>query len=61
LPFAEKGDIELYRDKDELTIRVGNQRRNFILPRALWELETTQAHFTGDTLKISFVKPRSER
>jgi arsenite-transporting ATPase len=61
LPFVEKGDIELFRDKDELTIRVGNQRRNFILPRALWELEATQARFSGDTLKISFVKPRSER
>lgn len=61
LPFVEKGDIELYRDKDELTIRVGNQRRNFILPRALWELEATQARYSGDTLKISFVKPRSER
>lgn len=61
LPFVEKGDIELHRDKDELTIRVGNQRRNFILPRALWELEATQARYSGDTLKISFVKPRSER
>lgn len=61
LPFVEKGDIELFRDKDELTIRVGNQRRNFILPRALWELEATQARYSGDTLKISFVKPRSER
>jgi arsenite-transporting ATPase len=61
LPFVEKGDIQLYRDKDELTIRVGNQRRNFILPRALWELEATQARFSGDTLKIGFVKPRSER
>jgi arsenite-transporting ATPase len=61
LPFAEKGDIKLYRDRDELTLRVGSQRRNFILPRALWELEATQARFTGDTLKISFVKPRSER
>jgi arsenite-transporting ATPase len=60
LPFVSKDDIELYRDKDELTIRVGNQRRNFILPRALWELEATQARFTGDTLKISFVKPHSE-
>jgi arsenite-transporting ATPase len=61
LPFVNKEDIELYRDKDELTARVGNQRRNFILPRALWELEATEARYTGDILKIRFGKPRSER
>jgi arsenite-transporting ATPase len=60
LPFISKEDIELYREKDELTIRVGNQRRNFILPRALWELEAKQARFSGDILKIRFVKPHSE-
>ncbi len=57
LPFADKDDIELYRDKDELTLRVGNQRRNFVLPRALWSLQATQARFTGDTLLIRFVEP----
>ncbi len=54
LPFADQNDIELYRDRDELTLRVGNQRRNFILPRALWELEATQARFVGGTLLIHF-------
>jgi arsenite-transporting ATPase len=60
LPFADKEDIELYRDKDELTLRVGNQRRNFVLPRALWELEASEARFTNDTLRIRFVKPSSD-
>jgi arsenite-transporting ATPase len=60
LPFVDKKDIELYREKDELTIRVGNQRRNFVLPRALWDLEAAEARFTGDILKIGFVKPSSE-
>jgi arsenite-transporting ATPase len=60
LPFTEKKDIELYRDKDELTIRVGSQRRNFVLPRALWELEAKEARFSGETLKISFFKPEAE-
>jgi arsenite-transporting ATPase len=58
LPFAEKEGIQLYRERDELTLRVGNQRRNFVLPRALWELEATEARFTGDQLRISFVQPR---
>jgi arsenite-transporting ATPase len=57
LPFADRKDLELYRDRDELTLRVGNQRRNFVLPRALWELQATQARFTGDTLQIHFVPP----
>ena len=60
LPFADKENIELYRDKDELTLRVGNQRRNFVLPRALWELEASEARFTNDTLKIRFVKLPSD-
>jgi arsenite-transporting ATPase len=57
LPFVSKGDIELYREQDELTLRVGNQRRSFVLPRALWELEATEARFVADTLQISFVQP----
>jgi arsenite-transporting ATPase len=60
LPFTEKKDIELYRDKDELTLRVGSQRRNFVLPRALWELEAKEARFSGETLEISFVKPQPD-
>ncbi len=61
LPFANKDDIELYRDVDELKLRIGNQRRNFVLPRALWELEAVQARFVGDTLKITFVKPQPDQ
>jgi hypothetical protein len=60
LPFADKRDIELFRDADELTLRVGSQRRNFVLPRALWELEATEARFTGDVLKITFEQITSD-
>jgi arsenite-transporting ATPase len=56
LPFVDKKDIELFRERDELTIRVGNQKRNFVLPRALWELEAKEARFSGDMLEINFVK-----
>jgi arsenite-transporting ATPase len=61
LPFAEKEEMELYRDKDELTIRVGNRRRNFVLPRALWDLEATEARFSGGTLEIGFVRPQLDQ
>ena len=56
LPFVDKKDIDLFRERDELTIRVGNQKRNFVLPRALWELEASEARFSGDMLEINFVR-----
>jgi arsenite-transporting ATPase len=56
LPFVDRKDVELFRERDELTIRVGNQKRNFVLPRALWELEAKEARFSGDMLEINFVK-----
>lgn len=56
LPFVDKKDIELFRERDELTIRVGSQKRNFILPRALWDLEAKEARFSGDVLEINFVR-----
>jgi arsenite-transporting ATPase len=56
LPFVDRKDVELFRERDELTIRVGNQKRNFVLPRALWELEAKDARFSGDMLEINFVK-----
>lgn len=35
LPFAEKGDIRLSQRGDELTVRVGDYKRNIFLPRTL--------------------------
>ncbi len=57
LPFTEKGAIQLLRDEDELTITVGNQRRNFILPRALWDLDTGSARFEEGVLRVTFLQP----
>lgn len=56
LPFVDRKDVELFRERDELTIRVGNQKRNFVLPRALVELDAKEARFSGDMLEINFVK-----
>ncbi|MBI2849269.1 MAG: ArsA family ATPase [Chloroflexi bacterium] len=56
LPFIEKGDIQITRSGDELIVRVGSQRRNIILPRALASLETKEARFNEDLLKIKFGK-----
>jgi arsenite/tail-anchored protein-transporting ATPase len=54
LPFATKEDLDLYRSRDELTLRVGPYRRNIVLPYALWNLEIADARFEGAALRIHF-------
>ncbi len=54
LPFADKEDLDLYRSRDELTLRVGPYRRNIVLPYALWNLEIADAKFDQSTLNIRF-------
>jgi arsenite-transporting ATPase len=56
LPFATKEDLDLYRSRDELTLRVGPYRRNIVLPYALWDLEIGDARFEQSSLRIHFVK-----
>jgi arsenite-transporting ATPase len=56
LPFATKEDMDLYRSRDELTLRVGPYRRNIVLPYALWDLEIADARFEQSTLRIQFRK-----
>jgi len=54
LPFADKDDMDLYRSADELTLRVGQYRRNIVLPTVLWKLDIGDATFDNKTLKIGF-------
>ncbi|GAB4520899.1 MAG: ArsA family ATPase [Anaerolineae bacterium] len=54
LPFVDKDDMDLYRSRDELTLRVGPYRRNIVLPYALWDLEIADAKFEQSTLAIRF-------
>jgi arsenite-transporting ATPase len=54
LPFVDKDDLDLYRSRDELTLRVGPYRRNIVLPHALWSLEIADAKFDKSTLNIRF-------
>lgn len=54
LPFADKSDMDIYRSRDELTLRVGPYRRNIVLPYALWDLEIADARFEQSTLSIRF-------
>lgn len=56
LPFANKQDLDLYRSRDELTLRVGPYRRNIVLPYALWDMEIGDARFEQSALRIQFTK-----
>ncbi|MBN2469970.1 MAG: ArsA family ATPase [Anaerolineae bacterium] len=54
LPFADKSDLDLYRSRDELTLRVGPYRRNIVLPYALHAMEIDGAEFDKAVLNITF-------
>ncbi|MDR0334275.1 MAG: ArsA family ATPase [Methanomassiliicoccaceae archaeon] len=55
LPFAAKGDIELYRTHDtSLIVQVGSHKRNIELPLVLKDSELMGAEMKDETLKIKF-------
>ena len=49
-----KDKIELSKSSDELNIRIGNHRRNLVLPQALATLQPSGAKIEDDFLKIRF-------
>lgn len=54
LPDLSDEKIQLSKNGDELNIRIGNHRRNMVLPQALATLRTNGAERSGDYLIISF-------
>lgn len=54
LPGIPKDRIELSKASDELNIRIGNHRRNLVLPQALAALQPAGAKMEDDYLKIRF-------
>ena len=56
LPFVDKSTLELHQKGDELTLRAGAYRRNFILPRTLWNRPVIGAHFADGLLRVRFSK-----
>ena len=61
LPFIEKGDISLTQSGDELIIRVGNFKRNIVLPHTLAGLTADGARFEEGKLKIQFHHGKDKR
>jgi arsenite-transporting ATPase len=56
LPFVHKAEIDLLKDGDELIIKVGNFKRNILLPHTLINYAVSGAKFEEGKLKISFCK-----
>ncbi|MBD1869760.1 TRC40/GET3/ArsA family transport-energizing ATPase [Leptolyngbya sp. FACHB-671] len=54
LPGIPKDQVELTKTGDELNIRIGNHRRNLVLPQALAALQPAGAKMEEDYLKIRF-------
>jgi arsenite-transporting ATPase len=59
LPGIAKNQIELSKTGDELNIRIGNHRRNLVLPQALAALQPAGAKMEEDYLKIRFADAAS--
>lgn len=54
LPNIPKEQIKLNKTGDELNVRIGNHRRNLVLPQALASLQPSGAKMEEDYLKIKF-------
>lgn len=56
LPGIPKEQIQLSKSGDELNIRIGNHRRNMVLPQSLATLKTDGAEMEGERLVIRFTE-----
>lgn len=55
IPFAEKGDIDLYKTKeDTVIVQVGSHRRNISLPLTLSKAKLLGAEMRDGTLVVKF-------
>lgn len=57
LPFGQKGNIDVVKRGEELTIRIGAYRRNIVLPTVLARLTPGTARLEEKTLRIPFKEP----
>ncbi|MEW6493690.1 MAG: TRC40/GET3/ArsA family transport-energizing ATPase [Cyanobacteriota bacterium] len=59
LPGVPKDQVQLTKTGDELNVRIGNHRRNLVLPQALAALQPSGAKMEEDYLKIRFAAANS--
>jgi arsenite/tail-anchored protein-transporting ATPase len=56
LPFVKKDYIDLFKEKEDLVVRIGSFKRHVFLPRALLNRKPTQAKLENNVLSIKFAK-----
>jgi len=56
LPFVKKASLDILRNEDQLTVRIGNYRREILLPATLSLLQIGKAKLESNELRIAFVK-----
>jgi arsenite-transporting ATPase len=56
LPFVKKAHLDILKNEDQLTIQIGNYRRDILLPGALGLLDVGKATFEENELRVEFVK-----
>ncbi len=56
LPFAEKGEIGLFKKDDELVVEIGTLRRHIGLPTTMSALTPSGARLEGTTLVVELIK-----
>lgn len=54
LPFVKKKDLDLFKNGEELIIRVGNHKRSILLPKTLLSYSIQGAKFEQEKLVINF-------
>jgi arsenite-transporting ATPase len=52
LPFATKGEIELFKKGDELVVEIGTVRRHIGLPRSMAALQPARARLENRVLTV---------
>ncbi|UCG56316.1 MAG: ArsA family ATPase [Phycisphaerales bacterium] len=56
LPFVKKAEVDILKNENELTIQIGNYRRDILLANVLSLLEVERATLEADELRIRFVE-----
>jgi arsenite-transporting ATPase len=52
LPFASKGEVELFKKGDELVVEIGSLRRHIGLPTSMAGLSPTRARLENQCLTV---------
>ncbi|MGQ0849163.1 MAG: ArsA family ATPase [Actinomycetota bacterium] len=61
VPFAAKGDLDVFRHGGELYVQVGPYRRSFVLPDTLRRRQVTRARLDHGILRVTFTGGRTRR